>query len=415
MSAEQFAHPPDVTMTNPEHAATTAGIYIHFPWCLAKCPYCDFLSLPEPDPGKIPQAAYTQAIVRELRQRAPALEGTPVHSVFFGGGTPSLWDPAHVKEVLESLASAYTLTQEAEVTLEANPTSFDARKGEALLEAGVNRLSLGVQALADDRLEFLGRLHRSEGALSALRDASRAGFTNISADLIHGVYKQTPDVAVREVERIVETGVTHVSAYLLTIEPKTAFGAQHRKGSLPLLDDALVAQSFTEVHRTLEALGFEHYEISNFARAGRTSRHNLGYWRGEPYLGIGLGAFGTLRTKTSPDSAVRYRNTPQLERYLNCETWPYPTATPSDVRGPYHQVEELDAPTLLSERLMLGLRLREGLSPHEMSRDFGGAWDARLDDVRRLLARGRLEEHRGRWRIPYSQWLFADGIIAELL
>jgi putative oxygen-independent coproporphyrinogen III oxidase len=402
-------------MTPLEHAATTAGIYIHFPWCLAKCPYCDFLSLPEPDPRKIPQAAYTQAIIRELRQRAPLLEQTAIHSVFFGGGTPSLWDPTHVKEVLDVISGAYTLTHDAEVTLEANPTSFDAPKGEALLAAGVNRLSLGVQALADDRLEFLGRLHKSNGALAALRAASRAGFTNFSADLIHGVYKQTPDVAVREVEQVVETGVTHVSAYLLTIEPKTAFGAQHRKGSLPLLDDALVAQSFTEVHRALEKLGFEHYEISNFAREGRTSRHNLGYWRGEPYLGIGLGAFGTLRTNTSPDAAVRYRNTPQLERYLNCETWPYPTPGQTDVRGPHHQVEELDAQTLLSERLMLGLRLREGVSPVELARDFGSAWEARLEDVRHLFSRGRLEEHHGRWRIPYSQWLFADGIIAELL
>lgn len=402
-------------MTQPEPAATTAGIYIHFPWCLAKCPYCDFLSLPEPEPQNIPQAAYTQAIVRELHERAPLLEQTAVHSVFFGGGTPSLWHPAHVKEVLEAIASAYTLTQNAEVTLEANPTSFDVHKGEALLEAGVNRLSLGVQALADERLEFLGRLHRSEGALEALRAASRAGFTNISADLIHGVYKQHPDVAVREVEQIVATGVTHVSAYLLTIEPKTAFGAQHRKGSLPLLDDALVAQSFSDVHRVLEGLGFEHYEISNFARPGRTSRHNLGYWRGEPYLGIGLGAFGTLQPNASPDAAIRYRNTPQLERYLNCATWPYPTAIQGDVRSPYHQVEELDAQTLLSERLMLGLRLREGVSPAELTRDFGSVWEARLDDVRRLFSRGRLEEHQGRWRIPYSQWLFADGIIAELL
>lgn len=403
-------------MSSFDHNAVgTAGIYIHFPWCLAKCPYCDFLSLAEPEPQKIPQAAYTAAVVRELRQRAPLLGARPVHSVFFGGGTPSLWDPAHVHEVLTTLRGAYTLTHDAEVTLEANPTSFDAHRGEALLAAGVNRLSLGVQALGDDRLEFLGRLHRTSGALQALDAAQKAGFSNVSADLIHGVYKQNAELAIRDVERVVAAGVTHVSAYLLTIEPGTTFGARHRKGQLPLLEESLVAESFMRVHETLGQLGFSHYEISNFARPGRTSRHNLGYWRGEPYLGIGIGAFGTLPRHSSSAGAVRYRNTAHLDRYLASETWPAPTPDRAGALQPYHQVEELGPSTLLSERLMLGLRLREGLQPDHLLSDFGDEWARRLTDVRRLVTRGRLEEVDGSLRIPYSQWLFADGIIAELL
>ncbi len=398
-----------------DNAFGTAGIYIHFPWCLAKCPYCDFLSLAEPDPQKIPQADYTAAIVRELRQRAPLLGGRPIHSVFFGGGTPSLWDPTYVKDVLTTLRGAYTLMHDAEVTLEANPTSFDAHKGEALLAAGINRLSLGVQALADDRLEFLGRLHRAGGAIEALRAAHQAGFSNVSADLIHGVYKQNADVAVRDVEQVVAAGVTHVSAYLLTIEPGTAFGARHRKGQLPLLEDALVAESFVRVHERLGGLGFTHYEISNFARPGRTSRHNLGYWRGEPYLGIGIGAFGTVPPLSSSSRAVRYRNTAHLDRYLTSETWPEPTRDRAGALQPYHQVEELDQSTLLSERLMLGLRLREGVEPAQLLREFGSEWQRRAPEVKRLITRGRLEEVDGSLRIPYSQWLFADGIIAELL
>lgn len=393
----------------------TAGIYIHFPWCLAKCPYCDFLSLAEPEPAKIPQRAYTAAIRRELEQRAPLLDSRPVHSVFFGGGTPSLWDPEYVKQVLETLSAHYRVLPGAEITLEANPTSFDAVKGEALLAAGVNRLSLGIQALSDERLEFLGRLHRTGGALEALGAAKRAGFTNFSADLIHGVYRQTPDLAVRDVEQVVNSGVTHLSAYMLTVEPGTAFGALHRKGQLPLLEDSLVAQSFEAVHETLRASGFTHYEISNFAREGRTSRHNLGYWRGEPYLGIGLGAYGTLPASALGEPVVRYRNTAQIDRYLQADSWPVPTPERAGALQMYHQVEEIALPTQLSERLMLGLRLSEGLSSNDLAAEFGAEWVKRREQVTKLRSRGRLEEVAGRLRIPYSQWLFADGILAELV
>lgn len=398
-----------------EKTQSSAGVYIHFPWCLAKCPYCDFLSLAEPEPSKIPQEAYTAAIERELAQRAPLLNARPIHSVFFGGGTPSLWDPRLVARVLASLARHYDVLPGAEITLEANPTSFDAQKGEALLAAGVNRLSLGVQALSDERLAFLGRLHRTGGALDALRAAKQAGFSNFSADLIHGVYRQTPDLAVRDVQQVLDTGVSHVSAYLLTIEPGTAFGALHRKGQLPLLDDALVAQSFEAVHDTLSASGFTHYEISNFAREGRTSRHNLGYWRGEPYLGIGLGAYGTLPAEAPGQPVVRYRNTAQIDRYLRADTWPTPTTDLAGALKPYHQVEAIDAKTQLSERLMLGLRLNEGVSLTELAAEFGGEWEKRTPDVTKLQRAGKLDEVNGRLRIPYSQWLFADGILAELV
>lgn len=393
----------------------SAGIYIHFPWCLAKCPYCDFLSLAEPEPEKIPQSAYTEAVVSELRARAGLVEQLPIHSVFFGGGTPSLWDPRHIATVLDTLRAHYRVMSDAEITLEANPTSFNECKGTALLEAGVNRLSLGVQALSDERLEFLGRLHRTGGALSALDAAKQAGFRNFSADLIHGVYRQTPQAAVEDVQRVVSRGPSHVSAYLLTIEPGTAFGALHRKGKLPLLDEALVAQSYLAVHDELARLGFTHYEISNFARPGRSSRHNLGYWRGEPYLGIGLGAYGTLPAHGASAVTVRYRNTAQVERYLETRAWPLPSVALAGPHQPYHQVEELDLGTQLSERLMLGLRLDEGLSEVELGHEFGAEWVKRRPSVTKLLERGRLEAVAGRLRVPHSQWLFADGILAELV
>jgi putative oxygen-independent coproporphyrinogen III oxidase len=285
--------------------SASLGIYIHFPWCLTKCPYCDFLSLAQPDPSQIPDEAYTAAVVRELIARAPLANGRPVHSVFFGGGTPSLWSGRGVARVLETLSQHYRLNPDIEITLEANPSSLTRDKALALHAAGVNRLSIGVQSLDNEQLRFLGRLHQANGALSAVETALSVGFTNVSADLIYGVFRQPPERACAEVKHIAELGVTHLSAYMLTIEPGTQFGALHRKGQLPLLEDTLVGQSFTAVHDTLAECGLQHYEISNFARPGRQSRHNLGYWRGEPYLGIGLGAFGTLPADTDHPRPIR--------------------------------------------------------------------------------------------------------------
>lgn len=399
------------TMDQPH----SIGIYIHFPWCLAKCPYCDFLSLAEPDPSRIPDARYTDAVVRELQARAPLADGRPVHSVFFGGGTPSLWSSQGVARVLSAVTEHYDLRPDVEITLEANPSSLNRDKAKGFLDAGVNRLSIGVQSLNDERLRFLGRLHHADGALSALEAALSAGFTNVSADLIYGIYRQDPETACSEVKHIAASGVTHLSAYMLTVEPGTAFGALQRKGQLPLLDDSLVAQSFGAVHDTLSACGFGHYEISNFAQPARESRHNLGYWRGEPYLGIGLGAFGTLPKAPSRLHPVRYRNTAQVERYMNLEQWPYPEPELAGSMAPYHQVEALDPATQLAERLMLGLRLREGVDADELQTTFGSAYDALTPAIDKLLRKNQLELVAGRLRIPYAHWLFADGIIARLM
>lgn len=396
--------------------SSSIGIYIHFPWCLAKCPYCDFLSLAEPDPSRIPDTEYTDAVVRELRARAPLADGRPVHSVFFGGGTPSLWSGQGVTRVISAVAEHYDLKPDIEITLEANPSSLNRDKAKAFLDAGVNRLSVGVQSLNDERLRFLGRLHHAEGALSALEAALSAGFTNVSADLIYGIYRQDPETACSEVKHIARSGVTHLSAYMLTVEPGTAFGALNRKGQLPLLDDSLVAQSFGAVHDALSECGLWHYEISNFAFPGRESRHNLGYWRGEPYLGIGLGAFGTLPRAASRLHPVRYRNTAQVDRYMKLEQWPYPLPELAGSMAPYHQVEDLDEETQLAERLMLGLRLREGVEVDQLRTTFKSAYETRQSAIDALLKQNKLElTATGRLRIPYAQWLFADGIIARLM
>ncbi len=389
---------PALTEVDPERPLTASlGVYVHFPWCLVKCPYCDFLSLPAERPA-IPHAAYADSVIAELSRRSSEIGPRRLASVFFGGGTPSLWEPRELGRVLAAIRAAFPSEADVEITVECNPTSFDADRARALLDAGVNRVSIGVQSLDTGRLRFLGRLHDAQGALRAVADAVAAGVPRVSADLVFGVAGESAAAAVDEALRIADLGVTHLSAYALTIEPGTQFGALARKGRLPLATDDSVAESFLALDAALDDRGFEHYEISNYARAGHVAAHNIGYWRGEDYLGLGTGAYGTV-------AGTRYRNTPSPERYL-------------DAAGdPPRELEVIDAETALRERIMLGLRMSEGLDVAGAARATGAiAWTAeRQRAAARLVERGRLARDGDRIWIPRDAWLFTDGTIAELI
>jgi len=395
-------------------ASEPLGVYVHFPWCLSKCPYCDFLSVAA-DAPTLPHTAYADAVLAELDRRAQELGGRVLKSVFFGGGTPSLWDSRELGRVLGAIKARFGHEQGLEVTVECNPTSFDGRRARALLDVGVNRVSIGVQSLDSGRLAFLGRLHDGPDGLRAVRDAILAGVPRVSADLIFGVAQQSPEHAVHEAERLAELGVTHLSAYALTVEPGTQFGALAKKGRLPLLAEDLVADSFLAIDQALEKSGFEHYEISNYARYGDYAAHNLGYWYGDDYLGLGCGAWGTLR---SDKRRVRYRNTPAPDRYLASRgAWKDADLERVAGGGLVSAVEILDSETALRERIMLGLRLAQGLDLEACATALDvEAWPAdREKRARRLIERGRLVRNGSRLSIPKTQWLFADGTIAELM
>ena len=387
------------------------GVYVHFPWCLQKCPYCDFYSLAT-EREAIPHVAYADAVVREVERRAEELGAYRLRSVFFGGGTPSLWKTEELGRVLARIRALFPADGDVEVTAECNPSSFDAKKAGELGAAGVNRVSLGVQGLDDRRLAFLGRLHDAEGGLRALRTALAAGIPRVSADLIFGVAGETPEEARREAQTLAELGPTHLSVYALTIEPGTEFGSLAKRGKLPLLDDELVARSFESVERALEGSGFEHYEISNYARGGHYAEHNLGTWRGEAYLGLGAGAFGTVALGSR---VLRYRNARAAERYADAARdtsvalWE-PSRLVSDV-------EPIDAKTAFTERLMLGLRLASGVDLGAVARETGAsAWTAdRERAVERLVRSGRLERRGETLSIPRRAWLVADGVIRDLI
>jgi oxygen-independent coproporphyrinogen-3 oxidase len=388
------------------------GVYVHFPFCLKKCPYCDFVSFARAR-EQIDHRGYADAVIAELARRREGLRGKRLATVFFGGGTPSLWEPEELGRVLRAILEAADVRDERdgeiEVTVECNPTSLDDLRARALSAQGVNRLSVGVQGLDATRLAFLGRLHDPEGGLAAVRAALRSGVGRVSADLIYGVATEaqlpSPAEAAAEATVVAGTGVTHVSAYSLTIEPGTAFGELARKGRLPIAPEDGVADAFFAVEEALEARGFVHYEISNYARAGHEARHNLGYWRGHDYVGLGCGAVGTIAT--AGGAALRTKNFKDPARYVAAAT------SGAELE---EERETLDPETRLRERIMLGLRLLEGVDLAAAEADLGvTAWTpARRRAAERLVARERLQVENGRLFVPRAARVWTDGVAADL-
>lgn len=387
------------------------GLYVHFPWCSRKCPYCDFLSIAS-ERGEIPEERYTAQVCREVARRSEMLSSRRVTSIFFGGGTPSLWGDRGIGAVIETARQHFDC-RGAEISVECNPSSFDAGLAQRLLAVGVNRVSIGVQSLDQERLRFLGRLHDPAGGLRAVEQALRAQVPAVSADLIFGVVGQRPRDAADEVATLADLGPSHLSAYALTIEPGTQFGALHRRGQLPLLPDDSVAECFLAVEEALLARGFGHYEISNYAHPGHEARHNLGYWLGKDYVAVGLGAWGTV---TLGEQVVRYRNTVSVERYLAQPDFPVPSERNAGPGMPHAAFETLSVETRLLERLMLGLRLARGVDVPAVLAELGldDLGDRRMQRIHQLAARQQVSWDGTTLRIPPSQWLLADGIIAQL-
>jgi oxygen-independent coproporphyrinogen-3 oxidase len=382
-------------------------VYVHFPWCLEKCPYCDFVSYPTAR-AAIDHEAYADAVLAELERRAATLPAMRLHSVFFGGGTPSLWEPAQLGRVLGAIRSRFGGGEGVEITVECNPSSLDEARAAGLAEVGVNRLSIGVQSLDDQRLRFLGRLHDGEGALRSVRAALRSGIGRVSADLIYAVADQRPVDAAEEARRLLGEGLRHLSAYNLTIEQGTRFGELARRGRLPLADEGDMVTSFFAVHEVATAAGLGHYEVSNYGAPGDESVHNLGYWGGLPYLGLGCAAVGALPT---PEGLTRYRNLPLPPKYL-AEARAGALLAPG---GLVDQIEPLDPETRLRERIMLGLRLASGFDLEKAASDLGvDPWPpSRQRAAERMIQRGRLVRDGGLLRSPLSSWVFVDGTAAE--
>ncbi|MGB5266018.1 MAG: radical SAM family heme chaperone HemW [Polyangiales bacterium] len=378
---------------------TETSVYVHFPWCTRKCPYCDFATEPMRS-EELPHDGYADALLRELDARSEDLRGRALTSVFFGGGTPSLWAPNALKRTLAGIREAFEeAAEDVEVTVECNPSSLDRNHASLLREAGVGRLSIGVQSLRDPHLRFLGRLHDRERALAALEGATKE-IPRVSADLMFGMPGQTLNELGEDIARIAEIGVRHVSAYALTIEEKTMFGSLHRAGRLRVAPEDRYADLFEHAEQCFADLGWTHYEVSNYAADGERSRHNLHYWRGGAYLGLGAAAVGCL--DQGPGRAERWRNEPNPQRYMRQQTLD-------------SEVEDLGPEEIVREALMLGLRTVEGIDLTATERRAGRSPRAgREREIELAIERGNLVEDGDWLRVPVDRWLKLDGIVRDL-
>ena len=326
------------------------ALYIHWPFCLSKCPYCDFNSHVREG---IDLARWREALLADLRHEAEIAAGEPLESVFFGGGTPSLMPPALVAELLAEAERLWGFARDVEITLEANPSSVEAANFAALAVAGVNRVSLGLQALDDETLRFLGRLHGAAEGLAALQTAQKA-FGRVSFDLIYARPGQSAEHWASELETALGFGTGHLSLYQLTIEPGTRFATDVRQGAFAPLDDDPAADLFALTREMTTAAGLPAYEVSNHARPGEESRHNLAYWRYQDYAGIGPGAHGR-------------RHGVATLRHKKPENW---LAAVAGRGSGLKEERPLGAREQASEALLMGLRLDEGVDLAALSARF---------------------------------------------
>jgi putative oxygen-independent coproporphyrinogen III oxidase len=374
------------------------GVYVHWPFCAAKCPYCDFNSHVRHVPPD--QARYAAAFARETATFAARAPGRTVTSIFLGGGTPSLMEPATVGAILDAVAANWTVDADAEVTIEANPSSVEADRFRGYRAAGVNRVSLGVQALNDADLRMLGRLHDTATALAAI-EIARATFPRLSFDLIYARPGQRPETWRQELQRALSLAADHLSLYQLTIEEGTPFAALHRAGKLVVPDDDAAADLYQVTQEVADAAGLPAYEISNHAVPGAESRHNLTYWRYGEYAGIGPGAHGRLRQADGRHAtATEKRPEAWLEKV---EAWGDGLVTDEVLT----REEEGD------EMLLMGLRLAEGIDMSRYRMLAGRHLDpARLAD---LTAHGMVEAlATDRVRATRAGFFVLDAVVADL-
>ena len=374
------------------------GVYVHWPFCLSKCPYCDFNSHVRHQ--AIDEARFARAFEREIAATAARVPGREVSSIFLGGGTPSLMQPQTVAMILDAIGKHWTVASDVEVTLEANPTSVEATRFAGYRLAGVNRVSLGVQALDDGALKSLGRLHSAREALDAVRVA-RAAFDRTSFDLIYARPEQTPERWAAELKLAIAETAEHLSLYQLTIEMDTPFFGLHAQGKLKIPDEALARALYDVTQEVCARHGLPAYEISNHARPGAECRHNLVYWRGDEYAGIGPGAHGRLDI-----NGVRHATATEKR----------PEAWLMRVEAGSHGIitdDPLNREERADECLLMGLRLAEGIDPRRYEALAGRALDPRR--VALLREEGAIAiDDDGRLRVTASGFPVLDAVVADL-
>jgi len=377
------------------------SVYVHVPWCVRKCPYCDFNSH-ELNPEQIPEADYLTRLFEDLDQDSPLAQGRPVTSIFFGGGTPSLLSPHAIGEILERLDQRLGLAPDCEITLEANPGTVDESRFQGFRTAGVNRLSIGVQSFQARQLERLGRIHDPDQARHAVDRARAIGFDNFNIDLMHGLPEQTEAEALDDLDQAIALAPTHLSWYQLTIEPNTEF---YRKPPELPQDDTLWAIQEAGQARLADA-GYRQYEVSAYALQGRECRHNLNYWGYGDYLGIGPGAHGKVTwpaTDREPLRIVRTRKTRLPKDYLN----------PDRLLVRHEETVAIEDRPF--DYFINTLRLVDGMPLADFEPATGLPYSDIKPTVDRQIERGLLQIHSGRLSTTPQGFLYLNDILAEWL
>jgi len=374
------------------------GVYVHWPFCLSKCPYCDFNSHVRHAP--IDEERFVRAFVREVATTAARAPGRDVSSIFLGGGTPSLMQPRTVGAILDAIGQHWNVADDVEVTLEANPTSVEATRFRGYRNAGVNRVSLGVQALDDASLKALGRLHTAREALDAVAIA-RSVFDRYSFDLIYARPDQTPDMWAEELQRAISEAAEHLSLYQLTIEEGTPFFGLHAAGKLKTPDEAIARALYDVTQEICARHGLPAYEISNHARRGAECRHNLVYWRGQEYAGIGPGAHGRLDID-GQRHAIATEKRP--------EAW---LMRVEAIGNGIVTDDLLNSEERADEFLLMGLRLREGIDPQRYAALSGRPLDPQRIAI--LREEGAIAiSPDGRLRVTQDGFPVLDAVVADL-
>jgi oxygen-independent coproporphyrinogen-3 oxidase len=366
------------------------ALYVHIPWCVRKCPYCDFNS--HERSGALPEAEYVQKLFLDLENLLPSVWGRRLTSVFIGGGTPSLFSPASIDSLLSGVRARLTLEPGAEITLEANPGTVEAERFRGFRDAGVNRISIGVQSFDDRMLGKLGRIHSAGEARKAI-DAALASFERVNVDLMYGLPGQDLAAAISDLEKAIDAGAPHISAYQLTIEPNTVFFS--KPPTLPAHDACADMQVMIE--KVLNEKGFEHYETSAFARPGQRCRHNLNYWEFGDYLGIGAGAHGKI---SLPGRITRHEQAKQPNAYLKGD--------------PIREVE-IPASQLPFEFMLNALRLVEGFPSALFQERTGLPFAVIQKNLEKAEHEGLLERDLQRIRPSAKGRRFLNDLLQEFL
>lgn len=368
------------------------GIYVHIPFCLRKCLYCDFCSYA--DLTQEVKSAYLDALCREISAAPLPPTGTAV-SAFFGGGTPSLLSAEDFDRIFSQIVKKYPFEKDAEITIEANPASASRKKLADLRLLGVNRLSVGVQSLADTELKTLGRVHSAAEALGFIDDARAVGFDNLNIDLMYAIPGQTVATLNETLDRICDVAPEHISAYGLILEEGTTFFRDRKRYSF--IDEDTEADMYATVTKKLASAAYHHYEISNYAAKGKECIHNLGYWQSRPYLGFGVSAFSAYDNR-------RYGNTRDLAAYI------------ADPINAVSEVEPLSPENAEYDYVMLALRTANGICEADFNRRFGHGFFANKSELLNKYIQAELLKHEnGRTYLTEKGFYLSDAVLCEIL